>query len=82
MSRRAPVTPVTPTQYTNPAAVEQMRARRSGVVVGATSGITATPAACIAVAHVRRLVERQVREDDAVDASRQPQRARTPRRRN
>ena len=45
---RAPVTPVTPTQYTNPAAVEQMRSRRSGVVVGATSGMTATPAVCIA----------------------------------
>ena len=82
MERRAPVTPVTPTQYTNPAAVEQIRARRSGVVVGATSGITATPAACIAAADVGCLVKRKVRKDHPVDARGMPPRGRTPRRRN
>ena len=69
-SRRAPVTPVTPTQYTKPAALEQMRARRSGVVVGATSGTSGDPAPMHRSADVRCLVERKVRNDEAVDARR------------
>ena len=64
------MTPVTPTQYTNPAAVEQIRSRRSGVVVGATSGITATPARVHRLADIGSLVERQVGKDHPVDAGR------------
>ena len=46
MSVRAPVTPVTLTQYTNPAAPAHAERSRASVVVGATSGISARPAAC------------------------------------
>src|SRR5215207_2450623 len=48
---RAPVTPATETQYTNPVAISPTREMRLSVEVGATSGQKATPAAAASSAN-------------------------------
>ena len=78
-ARRSPVVPTTETVYRKPRASRADRARGApAVVVGATSGTSASPCAIAGLEHLRRLAERQVGHDQPATPAARERARRTP----